>query len=68
MTPKHRAVLDAIPPGSGLYLGSIKGRLAGKVPAADIPSIIDELVSVGLVTRSSWLRPVLYRRTEKEAP
>jgi outer membrane lipoprotein SlyB len=65
MTPRHQAVLDAIPPGSsGRYLASIRGALAGKVPASDVKSILSELVAVGMLTRSSDRDPALFKRTE----
>lgn len=64
LTPRHRAVLGALSDvPSGMYLGSIKGRLTGILRGADVPSILDDLLAAGLVTRTAGA-PTLWRRAK----
>lgn len=61
MSPKYAAVLDAVSTvTSGMYLGSIKGRLP-KINGDTLEDILRDLVKTGQITRNPT-PPHLYKR------
>ena len=63
-SPKHDLVLDTIGAvGSGMYIGSIKGRLAGiGITMPELDAILRDLVADGLVVRKGEKPPHLWKR------
>ena len=63
LTPKHQTVLDALSAvTSGMYLGSIKGRIGPKISGDELDDILRDLVRVGLMRRLGERKPVMFKR------
>lgn len=63
VTPKHQTVLDALSAvTSGMYLGSIKGRIGPKISGDELYEILRDLIRMGLVKRLGERSPVMFKR------